>query len=397
MAPNRQEERAMNKGAPEIYADNAATTRLSDAAWQAMQPFLREQYGNPSALYRLGREARKAVENARARIARQLGASSAEIYFTSGGTEADNWALKGTMMGLGARPNTQNKRHLITSCVEHPAVLNSAKALERAGYEVTYLPVDAQGRVSSADVRAALREDTALVSIQYANNEVGTIQPVEEIGALCRAAGVLFHTDAVQAAGTLELDMAKQPFDLLALSAHKFHGPKGAGVLYCRKGACPQSFLDGGKQENARRAGTENVAAIVGMAAALEEACVDREANAARVQALRDAVQAQLAGLPGAKVNGGGAARLPGILSVSFEGADGQSLLYEMDLRGVAVSSGSACTAGSIEPSHVLRAMGLPYALAHGSMRISLGRYNTEQEIEPLVRAVRESLAATRN
>jgi cysteine desulfurase len=387
----------MHKDAPEIYADNAATTRMSDAAWQAMQPFLREQYGNPSALYRLGRAARRAVEDARGRIARQLGANSAEIYFTSGGTEADNWALKGTVMALGACPGAQNKHHLITSCVEHPAVLNSAKALERTGYEVTYLPVDAQGRVSTEAVRAALREDTALVSIQYANNEVGTIQPVEEIGALCRAAGVLFHTDAVQAAGALELDLAKQPFDLLSLSAHKFHGPKGVGVLYCRKGACPQRFLDGGKQENARRAGTENVAAIVGMAAALEEACAVQEESAARVQALRDAVQAQLSRLPGARVNGGGAPRLPGILSVSFAGADGQSLLHEMDLRGVAVSSGSACTAGDIEPSHVLRAMGLPYALAHGSMRISLGRYNTEQEIEPLVRAVRESLAAAQN
>jgi cysteine desulfurase len=276
-------------------------------------------------------------------------------------------------------------------------VLNSAKALERAGYKVTFLPVDAEGRVSAAAVRAALRADTALVSLQYANNEVGTIQPVEEIGELCRAAGVLFHTDAVQAVGSLPIDVSKQPFDLLALSAHKFHGPKGAGVLYCRKGACPQRFLDGGKQENAHRAGTENVAAIVGMATALEEACADREANAAHVRALRDAVQAQLIRLPGARVNGGEAARLPGILSVSFESADGQSLLYEMDLRGVAVSSGSACTAGAIEPSHVLRAMGLPYALAHGSMRISLGSYNTQQEIEPLVRAVRESLAAARN
>jgi cysteine desulfurase len=380
----------------EIYADNAATTRLSDAAWQAMLPFLREQYGNPSALYRLGREARKAVEDARARIARQLGASSAEIYFTSGGTEADNWALKGTMMRLEARLGRQGKRHLITSCVEHPAVLNSARELERAGYEMTYLPVDAEGRVSVEAVRAALRADTALVSVQYANNEVGTIQPVAEIGALCREAGVLFHTDAVQAAGTLPIRLQQQPIDLLSLSAHKFHGPKGVGVLYCRKSACPQNLMDGGKQEQARRAGTENVAAIVGMAAALEEACAEREARHARVQALRDAVQARLATLPGARVNGVGAARLPGILSVSFEGADGQSLLYEMDLRGVAVSSGSACTAGSIEPSHVLRAMGLPYALAHGSLRISLGRYNTAQEIEPLVCAVRESLEAVR-
>lgn len=375
-----------------IYADNAATTRLSDAALEAMLPYLQEQYGNASTLYRLGRDAHKAVETARTRIARRLGAGSMELYFTSGGSEADNWAVKGTMRRMAR----QGKKHLITSCIEHHAVLRSATALEAEGFTVTYLPVDGQGRVRPEDVRAALRPDTGLVSVMYANNEIGTIQPVAEIGALCREAGVLFHTDAVQAAGTLPLDVDAQNIDLLSLSAHKFHGPKGVGVLYCRKSVCPPNLIHGGEQERGHRAGTENVAAIVGMAAALEEACAQREEKNARVQALRDTVEAGLAQIPGCRINGQGAARLPGTVNAFFEGIDGQSLIYELDLRGVAASSGSACNSGSVSPSHVLLALGLPYAQAHGSLRISLGRYNTEEEAQKIVQEIAGSVAALR-
>lgn len=377
---------------PFIYADHAATTQLSDTAFEAMLPYLKEQYGNASTLYRLGRDAHKAIETARTQIARQLGAGSMEIYFTSGGSEADNWAVKGTLHRMAKK----GKRHLVTSSIEHHAVLHSAVALEKEGVAVTYLPVDSQGRVQAEDVRAAIRPDTALVSIMYANNETGVLQPIRQIGAICREAGVLFHTDAVQAMGTLDINVKEQNIDLLSLSAHKFYGPKGAGALYCRKGTCPPNFVDGGEQERGHRAGTENVAAIVGMAAALEEACTGRAKWDAHLRALRDQIQTGLAQIPSSYVNGGNAERLPGTLNVSFEGIDGQSLIYELDLRGIAASSGSACNSGSISPSHVLLAMGLSYVQAHGALRISLGRYNNRQEAEQIIKAVTESVATLR-
>lgn len=371
-----------------IYADNAATTRISDEVLEAMLPYLQEQYGNASALYRLGRSAHSALEKARRQIAEQLGASPIELSFTSGGTESNNWALKGTVHRLA----DQGKRHIVTSAVEHPSVLRAAAALEREGVSVTYLPVDAVGRVSPQAVEAALRPDTALVSIMYANNEIGTIQPVAEIGSVCRAHGVLFHTDAVQAAGTLPIRVEEQNIDLLSLSAHKFYGPKGVGLLYCRRDAYPANLLDGGTQERGHRAGTENVALAVGMAKALELAGQDREAKNGAITALRDEVQNGLLRIHNSRLNGDPDNRLPGTLNVSFAGVDGQSLLFRLDLAGLAVSSGSACASGSLSPSHVLLALGMPYELAHGSLRISLGKYNTKEDASTIVRIVTETV-----
>lgn len=378
---------------PLIYADNAATTRLSDEVWKAMLPYFQEQYGNASTVYRLGRSAHSAIETARKTIAALLGASPMEIFFTSGGTEADNWALKGTARKLAA----SGKKHIITSTIEHQAVLRSAAALEAEGFAVTYLPVDCFGQVSPDAVRQALRPDTALVSIMYANNEVGTIQPVTEIGAICREAGVLFHTDAVQAAGTLPIHVKEQNIDLLSLSAHKFYGPKGAGVLYCRRGCYPANLIDGGAQERGHRAGTENPALIVGMAKALEMAAAEMAEKAAKTSALRDRIQDALLTLPGVRLNGHPARRLPGILNLSFDQVDGQSLLFRLDLEGIAASSGAACASGTVEPSHVLLALGVPYALAHGSLRLSFGKYNTEADASAIIQAVKAVVTQLRN
>ena len=375
-----------------IYADNAATTRISDRALEAMLPYLKEHYGNASALYAVGRDAHKAIEDARKKIASLIHAGAMDIYFTSCGTEADNWALK----GIAHRLKREGKNHIVTSAIEHHASLHTAESLEREGFEVTYLPVDGKGRVSVDSVKEAIRPETALVSVMYANNEIGTIQPVAEIGAVCREAGVLFHTDAVQAAGTLPIDVKEQNIDLLSMSAHKFHGPKGVGVLFCRRGIHPDNLLDGGAQERGHRAGTENVAYIVGMAAALEESCAVMEEKAKRLAALRDRVQEGLLKIPGARLNGDPENRLPGILNVSFEKTDGESLLFELDLKGIAASSGSACASGSVDPSHVLLAVGVPYQLAHGSLRISLGRYNTEEDAERIIEAVTESVQELR-
>ena len=371
-----------------IYADNAATTKLSDRALDAMMPYLKDHYGNPSSIYAAGRDAHRAVEDARKKIASAIHAAVGDIYFTSCGTEADNWALKGTARRL----KKEGKRHIITTAVEHHAVLHAAKSLEEDGFDVTYLPVDAKGRVSAEAVREAIQPETALVSVMYANNETGTVQPVAEIGAVCREAGVLFHTDAVQAAGILPIDVKEQNIDMLSISAHKFNGPKGTGVLYCRKGTCPDNLLDGGAQERGHRSGTENVAYIAGMAAALEEACLTMEEKAERISALRDEIQAGILRIPGTYLNGDENNRLPGILNVSFEKIDGEALLFELDLKGIAASSGSACTSGSVDPSHVLLAAGVPYQLAHGSLRISLGRYNTKEEAEQVVKGVTEAV-----
>ncbi|MCD7916986.1 MAG: cysteine desulfurase [Clostridiales bacterium] len=375
-----------------IYADNAATTRISDEVLEAMLPYLQEQYGNASALYRLGRTAHSALEQSRRQIAELLGASPMELFFTSGGTESNNWALKGTVHRLAR----QGKRHIVTSAVEHHSVLHAAAALEREGVSVTYLPVDAVGRVSPQAVESALRPDTALVSIMYANNEIGTIQPVAEIGAVCHAHGVLFHTDAVQAAGTLPIRVKEQNIDLLSLSAHKFYGPKGVGLLYCRRDAYPATLLDGGAQERGHRAGTENVALAVGMAKALELACQDRAAKNGAIAALRDEVQEGLLRIHDSRLNGDPDHRLPGTLNVSFAGVDGQSLLFRLDLAGLAASSGSACASGSLSPSHVLLALGVPYELAHGSLRISLGKYNTKEDASAIVRIVTDTVAELR-
>ena len=375
-----------------IYADNAATTRLSDAALEAMLPYLREEYGNASTLYKLGRSAHKAIEDARGVFARGINAMPAEIYFTSGGSESDNWAIKGTARRLSA----QGKRHIVTDNIEHHAVLYSAKAIENEGFDVTYIKTDANGVIHAEDVKAAIRPDTALVSVMFANNELGTIQPVAEIGHACREVGVLFHCDAVQAAGILPIDVKAMGIDLLSMSAHKFHGPKGVGILYARRGCVPPVYIDGGEQERGHRAGTENVAGIVGAAAAFSEAVEEREDKALRLASMRDRIQAKLLKIPGSQVNGGSAPRLPGTLNMSFEGIDGQSLIFALDLKGVAASSGSACASGSVSPSHVLLALGLPYSLAHGSLRLSLGKYNTDDEIDRIVRAVTDAVGELR-
>lgn len=375
-----------------IYADNAATTRLSDAAFEAMKPYMLNEYGNASTLYKLGRSAHKAVENARSVFAKGINAYPAEIYFTSGGTESDNWAIKGTAHRLASC----GKKHIVTDNIEHHAVLNSAKALEREGFEVTYVRADKNGLVRAEDVAAAIRPDTALVSVMLANNELGTIQPVAEIGSICRSEGVLFHCDAVQAAGILPIDVKQMNIDLLSMSAHKFHGPKGVGVMYARRGCVPETYIDGGEQERGHRAGTENVAGIVGAAAAFAEAISERNEKADRLCAMRDEIQSGLLKIQGSQVNGVTAPRLPGTLNMSFDGIDGQSLIFELDLKGLAASSGSACASGSVDPSHVLLALGLPYKLAHGSLRLSLGKYNTSDEAEMIIRIVSDTVAELR-
>ena len=375
-----------------IYADNAATTRLSDTAFDAMKPYMLAEYGNASTLYKLGRSAHKAVENARGVFAKGINAYPAEIYFTSGGTESDNWAIKGTAHRLAG----SGKKHIVTDNIEHHAVLNSAKALEREGFEVTCVSAGKNGIVRAEEITAAIRPDTALVSVMFANNELGTIQPVAEIGSICRSAGVLFHCDAVQAAGILPIDVKAMNIDLLSISAHKFHGPKGVGVMYARRGCVPETYIDGGEQERGHRAGTENVAGIVGASAAFAEAMSERDEKAERLCAMRDEIQSGLMKIPGAQVNGGAAPRLPGTLNMSFDGIDGQSLIFELDLKGLAASSGSACASGSVNPSHVLLALGLPYKLAHGSLRLSLGKYNTPDEAEMIIRIVSDTVAELR-
>ena len=376
-----------------IYADNAATTRLCDASLEAMRPYFQEQYGNASALYRLGRQAHRALEDSRKAIALSLGAGPMEICFTSGGTEADNWAVKGTMRRLAR----EGKVHMITSMIEHSAILESARSLEKEGFEITYLPVGKSGVVSPEMVELSIRPDTGLVSIMYANNETGVIQPIKEIGRICRKHRVIFHTDAVQAVGVLPVNVREDNTDLLSLSAHKFGGPKGIGALYIKKGVLPDTFLDGGGQERGHRSGTENVAAVVGMAAALSHSVSCLEEKAERIRSIRDRVEKILSAMPGAHLNGAQSPRLPGITNISFEDTDGQSLLMDLDLSGVAASSGSACHSGSMAPSQVLLAMGVPYRLAHGSLRLSFGPDNREEEIIPLTEAVINALNCQRD
>ena len=367
-----------------VYADNAATTAMSDAAVRAMLPYYKEIYGNPSSLHSVGQRAAEALADARARVAACLGARPEEIYFTSGGSEADNQAIRSAAL-LGAR---KNKRHLISTAIEHHAVLHTLKKLEREGFEVTLLDVGPQGIVAPEAVAAAIREDTALVTVMYANNEVGTIQPIAEIGAVCRERGVPFHTDAVQAVGHLPIRVEEQNIDMLSLSAHKFHGPKGVGALYCRKGLTLLPFVEGGTQERGRRAGTENLAGIAGMTAALEEATSHLEENAAYVSGLRDKLIDGLSKIPHSRLNGDRDRRLPGNVNFCFEGIEGESLLLLLDAKGVAASSGSACTSGSLDPSYVLLALGLPHEVAHGSLRLTLSEYNTPEEVDHILSVV---------
>ncbi len=369
-----------------LYADNAATTPLSSTALEAMLPYMKELYGNPSTPYSLGRRAKKALETARAGIAGLLGAGAREIFFTSGGSEADNWALKAAAHAMRGR----GKTHIITSKFEHHAVLHTCAALEKEGFSITYLDVHENGIVLPEEAEAAIQPETGLMSVMFANNEIGTIQPIERLGALCREKGILFHTDAVQAAGHLPINVQKQHIDMLSLSAHKFHGPKGVGVLFCREDVELPSLIDGGAQERGRRAGTENVAGIAGMAAALEESCASMEADAAYVKSLREQLRKGLLDIPGCRWNGDVLRRLPGNANVSFSGVKGESLLLMLDMRGICVSSGSACTSGAVDPSHVLKAIGLSDDEANGSLRISLDRENTREEIDRLVSAISE-------
>lgn len=367
-----------------VYVDNAATTAMSDEAIAAMMPYLKENYGNPSSLHTVGQRAKEALEDARARIAKLLGADPKEIYFTSGGSEADNQAIRSAAYAGLAK----GKKHIITTAFEHHAVLHTCKKLEKEGFEVTYLDVHSDGLISAEEVGRAIRSDTALVTIMYANNEVGTIEPISEIGAVCRAHKVVFHCDAVQAAGHIPVDVVKDNIDMLSLSAHKFHGPKGVGLLYCRKGIVLRNLIEGGAQERNRRAGTENIAGICGMAAALEAAIARLPENMERERCLRDKLIDGLTKVPHSKLNGSMNVRLPGNVNICFEGIEGESLLLLLDAKGICASSGSACTSGSLDPSHVLLALGLPHEVAHGSLRLSLSEYNTEEEIDYIIEEV---------
>ena len=371
-----------------IYADHAATAALRPAARRAMEPYLAERFGNPSSLYAFGQRAKADLEEARAAVAACLNAGPEELFFTSGGTEADNWALKGAVE-LAALKGKKNG-HIIISAVEHHAVLHTAQYLEKQGHPVTCLPVDEHGRVDPAAVEAAIRPDTALISVMAANNEIGTLQPVAEIGAVARRRGVLFHTDAVQAVGHIPVDVKAWNADLLSLSAHKFGGPRGVGALYVRRPNRLPPLIHGGGQEGGRRSGTENVAGAVGMAAALREAVEGLSAESARLAALRDRLVEGLTRLPYARLTGHPVHRLPGIASFVFEGVEGEALLLHLDARGICASSGSACSSASLDPSHVLLAIGLPHAVAHGSLRLSLGPDNTQADVDAILKTVPE-------
>ena len=376
-----------------IYTDNAATTKMSDTALAAMLPCLQDNYGNPSSLHSVGQRAAEALQGARETVARCLGCDPKEIIFTSGGSEADNQAIISAAR-FGA---LKGKKHILSTAFEHHAVLHTLKKLEKEGFEVELLPVGTTGTITPEQVAAAIRPDTALVTIMYANNEIGSILPIPEIGAVCREKGVIFHTDAVQAAGHLHIDVKAQNIDMLSLSGHKFHGPKGSGVLYARKGIPLVNIIEGGAQERGKRAGTENLPAIVGMAAALQEACDHIDENAAKVSALRDKLISGLSKIPHSALNGDPVHRLPGNVNFCFEGIEGESLLLLLDAKGICASSGSACTSGSLDPSHVLLAIGRPHEVAHGSLRLSLCEWNTEEEVDIILREVPRIVEYLRN
>ena len=367
-----------------IYADNAATTPVSEEVLAAMLPHFRTAYGNPSSIYKLGRDAQRDIETAREKVAKALGAEPAEIFFTSCGSESDNWALKGTAERLAKK----GKKHIITSVFEHHAILHTCEYLEKQGYEVTYVPVSDKGIVDPEDIRKAIREDTALVSIMYANNEIGTIQPIEEIAAICHEKGVLFHTDAVQAVGHVEIDVKKQGIDMLSLSGHKIHAQKGIGVLYVKKGIVLPNLIHGGGQERAKRAGTENVPAIVGLGVAIEAATRNIAEKAAVITPRRNRLIDGLLTIPYTRLNGDRDKRLPGNLNISFEGIEGESLLLMLDMNGICASSGSACTSGSLDPSHVLLSIGLKHEVAHGSLRLSIEEDVSDEDIDYILETV---------
>ena len=376
-----------------IYTDNAATTRMSDTAVAAMLPCLQGNYGNPSSLHSVGQQAAEALQGARETVAKCLGCDPKEIIFTSGGSEADNQAIISAAR-FGA---LKGKKHILSTAFEHHAVLHTLKKLEKEGFEVELLPVGTTGTVTPEQVAKAIRPDTALVTIMYANNEIGSILPIPEIGAVCKEKGVIFHTDAVQAAGHLHINVREQNIDMLSLSGHKFHGPKGSGVLYAKKGIPLVNVIEGGAQERGKRAGTENLPAIVGMAAALKEACDHIDENAAKVTALRDKLIAGLSQIPHSVLNGDPVHRLPGNVNLCFEGIEGESLLLLLDAKGICASSGSACTSGSLDPSHVLLAIGRPHEVAHGSLRLSLCEWNTEEEVDVILREVPRVVDYLRN
>ena len=376
-----------------VYMDNAATTKLSPDVLNAMMPYLTDIYGNASSVHAFGREAREGVEHARNQVAAAINASPDEIFFTAGGTESDNMAIKGV-----AHKYAKKGKHIITTAIEHHAVLHTCEALEKEGYEVTYLPVDEDGLISVEQVRAAMRDDTLLVTVMFANNEVGTIEPIAEIGALCRERNVLFHTDAVQAVCHIPIDVRAMNIDLMSISAHKFHGPKGIGALYCRKGIVLEPVIVGGAQERKRRAGTENVAGIVGLGAAIERAHKNMSADMARVSALRDKlISGILKNIPHVKLNGHPTQRLPQNVNFSIRYIEGESILLMLDINGIAASSGSACTSGSLDPSHVLLAMGIPHEIAHGSLRLTLSDMTTDEDVDYVLETLTKTVKRLRD
>ncbi len=375
-----------------VYADNAATTRVSKTALEAALPYFTEIYGNASSIYSLGMNSARAVMKARQQVANALGAKTGEIYFTSGGSEADNWAIKAAAEVMAKK----GKKHIITSNFEHHAVLHTVEYLAKNGYKITYIPVDELGMINPEDVRNAIREDTALVTIMFANNEIGTIQPIKEIGAICREKKVWFHTDAVQAIGNVDINVSEMNIDMLSLSGHKIHAPKGIGALYVRSGIVLNNLIHGGAQERTKRAGTENVPSIVALGVAIEEACADIPAKQAKVSVLRDKLIENLLTIKETRLNGDAKNRLCGNVNISFRGIEGESLLLSLDLEGICASSGSACTSGSLDPSHVLLAIGLPHATAHGSLRLTINEETTEEDIEYITEAVKRVVAKLR-
>lgn len=376
-----------------IYADNAATTCITKNVLDKMMPYLTDFYGNPSSIYKFGRDTQSAVENARAEIAAAFGAQPKEIYFTAGGSESDNWAIKSTALRLEAK----GKKHIVTTAFEHHAVLHSCQALEKQGFEVTYLPVSEKGLITAKQVEDAIRDDTALVTVMYANNEIGTVLPIAEIGEVCRRKGVLFHTDAVQAAGHIEIDVKAQNIDMMSVSGHKIHAPKGIGFLYIKTGVALPPLIDGGAQERGRRAGTENTAGIIGLAEAVRAATENIPAKAAALTEKRNRLISGLTAIEGSRLNGDLDSRLPGNINVSYLGVEGESLLLFLDLKGICASSGSACTSGSLDPSHVLLSLGLPHEVAHGSLRLSLSEDITDEEVDYILEAVPETVNKIRN
>lgn len=369
-----------------IYMDHAATTYTRKEVLDEMLPYFTEYFGNPSSIHKFGRDVRKAVDNAREKVAKALGALPEEIYFTAGGSEADNWAVKGIAYANKAKGN-----HIITTQIEHHALLHTCEYLEKDGFEVTYLPVDEYGMISLEDLKKAITDKTILISIMYANNEIGTIQPIAEIGKIAKEKGIYFHTDAVQAVGSVKIDVKEQNIDLLSLSAHKFYGPKGIGVLYVRKGVKLFNLVHGGGQERGRRAGTENVPGIIGLAKAIELATENLEEHSTKITALRDKlIKGVMEKIPYTRLNGHAEKRLPGNASFCFRYVEGEALLLNLDMKGIAGSSGSACTSGSLDPSHVLLAIGLPHEIAHGSLRLSLGAVNTEEDIDYVLEVLPE-------